>query len=77
MLNEGKTLADCKAIIDKATADRQQQREEWKARRAERSASQPAAETKQGYSDKDVAEMLKKIMAGGDIPENIKAAMAA
>ena len=76
VLNEGKTLADCKAIIDKATADRQQ-REEWKARRAERSASQPAAETKQGYSDKDVAEMLKKIMAGGDIPENIKAAMAA
>ena len=67
VLNEGKTLADCKAIIDKATADRQQQREEWKARRAEPT----------GYSDKDVAEMLKKIMAGGDIPENIKAAMAA
>lgn len=79
VLNEGKTLADCKAIIDKATADRQQQREEWKARRAERNAqaAQPAAETTTGYTDKDVAEMLKKIMAGEAIPENIKAAMAA
>ena len=74
VLNEGKTLADCKAIIDKATADRQQQREEWKARRAERNenANQPT-----GYTDKDVADMLKKIMAGGAIPEGIKAAMAA
>jgi hypothetical protein len=77
VLNEGKALADCKAIIDRATEARAQQREEWKARRAERSASQPAAETKQGYSDKDVAEMLKRIMAGEAIPENIKAAMAA
>lgn len=77
LLNKGKTLADCKAIIDQATEARAQQRDEWKARRAERSASQPAAETKQGYSDKDVAEMLKKIMAGEAIPENIKAAMAA
>lgn len=77
VLNEGKALADCKAIIDRATEARAQQREEWKARRAERNASQPAAETKQGYSDKDVAEMLKKIMAGEAIPENIKAAMAA
>lgn len=79
VLNEGKTLADCKAIIDKATADRQQQREEWKARRAERNAqaAQPAAETTTGYSDKDVADMLKRIMAGEAIPENIKAAMAA
>lgn len=76
-LDMGGTLEQAKAIIDRATEARAQQREEWKARRAERSASQPAAETKQGYSDKDVAEMLKKIMAGEAIPENIKAAMAA
>lgn len=81
-LNDGKTLTDCKAIIDQATEERQQKRDAWKARRAayqERNANGETskAETKQGYSDADVAEMLKKIMAGGDIPEDIKRAMAA
>ena len=78
-LNAGKSHADCKAIIDRATEARAQQREEWKARRAERNAqvAQPAAETTTGYTDKDVADMLKRIMAGEAIPENIKAAMAA
>ena len=76
LLNKGKALADCKAIIDKATEARAQQREEWKQQREERRTN--ANDNKPtGYSDKDVAEMLKKIMAGGDIPENIKAAMAA
>ena len=85
-LNEGKTLADCQAIIDQATEERVQKREEWKAKRAAYLANRenegaevkkPVAETKQGYSSEDVAEMLKKIMAGGAIPEEIKRAMAA
>lgn len=84
-LNEGKTLADCQAIIDAATEERVQKREEWKAKRAaylanreNESAEVKPAETKvAGYSSEDVAAMLKKIMAGGAIPEEIKRAMAA
>lgn len=84
-LNEGKTLDDCQAIIDAATQERVQKREEWKARRAaylsnreNEGAEVKPAETKvAGYSSEDVAAMLKKIMAGGAIPEEIKRAMAA
>ena len=80
-LNAGKTLDDCKAIIDAATEERQQKREAWKQKRSEyqerKANGETKAETKQGYSDADVAEMLKKIMAGGDIPEAVKKAMAA
>lgn len=84
-LNEGKTLADCQAIIDQATEERVQKREEWKAKRAaylanreNEGAEVKPAETKvAGYSSEDVAAMLKEIMAGGAIPEEIKRAMAA
>ena len=82
-MNEGKTLVDCQAIIDAATEERVQKREEWKAKRAAYLANRAAddkdlkPETKQGYSSEDVADMLKKIMAGGAIPEEIKRAMAA
>lgn len=84
-LNEGKTLDDCQAIIDAATQERAQRREEWKAKRAaylanreNEGAEVKPAETKvAGYSSEDVAAMLKKIMAGGAIPEEIKRAMAA
>ena len=84
-LNEGKTLADCQAIIDQATEERVQKREEWKAKRSaylanreNEGAEVKPAETKvAGYSSEDVAAMLKKIMAGGAIPEEIKRAMAA
>lgn len=88
-MNEGKTLDDCQSIIDAATEERVQKREEWKAKRAAYLANResegaevkkPAdvkSETKQGYSSEDVAAMLKKIMAGGAIPEEIKRAMEA
>lgn len=84
-LNEGKTLADCQAIIDQTTERRVQKREEWKAKRAaylanreNEGAEVKPAETKvAGYSSEDVAHLLKKIMAGGAIPEEIKRAMAA
>ena len=36
-------------------------------------AGKPAA----SYSDQDVADMLRKVMAGGDVPENIKKLLAA
>ena len=86
-LNEGKTLDDCQAIIDAATQERAQRREEWKAKRAAYLANRenegaevkpdPVNEPKVGYSSEDVAAMLKKIMEGGAIPEEIKRAMAA
>lgn len=84
-LNDGKTLADCQAIIDQATEERVQKREEWKAKRAaylanreNEGAEVKPAETKvAGYSSEDVAAMLKNIMAGGAIPGEIKRAMAA
>ena len=84
-MNQGKTLDDCQAIIDQATEERVQKREEWKAKRAaylanreNEGAEVKPAETKvAGYSSEDVADMLKKIMAGGAIPEEIKRAMAA
>ena len=86
-LNEGKTLDDCQAIIDAATEERVQKREEWKAKRAAYLANRENEgaevkpidvkhETKGGYSSKDVAAMLKKIMDGGAIPDEIKRAMA-
>jgi hypothetical protein len=83
-LDMGGTMEQAKAIIDAATEERVQKREDWKARRAAYLAgkansegAQVKAEPKQGYSDADVAAMLKQIMAGGAIPEDIRKAMAA
>lgn len=69
-MNAGKSLADCKAIIDKQTADNAQKREEWKAKRAER-----ANGNSNGYTVEQVAAMLHAVMNGGELPDDIKAAM--
>ena len=78
-MNAGKTIDEMQAIVDAQTDENHRLAEERKAKREERKANENANENEKpaGYSDKDVAEMLKKIMAGGDIPEDIKAAMAA
>lgn len=90
-LNQGKSVAEAKAIIDSTTEERAKAREEWKARRADylatrEAAKQPTAKAKAdapvkksdaAYSAADVAAMLKDIMAGADIPEPIKKAMKA
>lgn len=60
-LNAGKGFEDCKAIIDKATDDRAQKREEWKQKRAERAAN--AAEPKDA-NEQAMFELFKKFMAG-------------
>lgn len=72
------------SVVAEAVAERQAKREERQAKREEArpevkaATEQPtAAATVQGYTDKDVADMLKRIMAGEAIPENIKLAMAA
>jgi DNA mismatch repair ATPase MutS len=42
MLNEGKTVADCQAVVDRATEERQQKREERMAKREERKQKREA-----------------------------------
>ena len=88
-LNAGKSVAEAKAIIDNTTEERAKAREEWKAKRAEYVAKKEAApkqtaksktekgEAQTAYSAADVAAMLKSIMAGADIPEEIKKVMKA
>ena len=58
-LNAGKSFAECKAIVDSKP-------------KAETQTSAVSPQTSKGYSSEDVADMLKKIMAGGDVPEDIK-----
>lgn len=78
-------MAEVKSsVVAEAVAERQAKREERQAKREQArpevkaATEQPtAAATVQGYTDKDVADMLKRIMAGEAIPENIKLAMAA
>lgn len=76
-LNAGKSFEVCKTIIEKTTADRAAKREEWKRQAEERKAKGDGAAATTGYSAADVAAMLKRVMAGEDIPEDIKKEMAA
>lgn len=62
-------VIDCKnGIVKNIEAQRDAKRAEREAQRSEESAN--ASTT--GYSDQDVADMLRKVLAGGDVPENIK-----
>lgn len=62
-LNAGKSFDDCQAIIDKATEERAAKRDEWKAKREERKAA--AAEPKgKVYTEAEVADLLKRVIAG-------------
>jgi len=58
------------AIYDGAVAD-------GKAESAAKKAEREVAKAATSYSDQDVADMLRKVMAGGDVPENIKKLLAA
>ena len=73
-LNEGKSIDECKAMLAAYDTQRAADKAQAKAEREERKAEKPEGKV---YTDADVAEMLKKIMAGGDIPDDIKKAMAA
>lgn len=83
MLNEGKTVADCQAVVDAATEERAQKREEWKQKREayrQEHAANLKSETKvngKAYSSDDVAAILQKVMAGGKLPKDIEDAMKA
>ena len=59
-LNAGKTFGDCKAIVDGATAERAQKREEYKAKREERKAAAEPEDDK----ERETYELFKRFIAG-------------
>ena len=75
MLNEGKTVADCQAVVDRATEERAQKREEWKQKReAYRQERDGKAQTAmpQGeklYTAKEIADLLERVMRETPDPE--------
>ena len=79
VLNSDKTVnqkvEECKLIVSQATEELATKREEWKQKREERKAQAENKPKAKGYSSEDVAEMLRKVLAGGDVPEDIKALM--
>lgn len=64
----------CKAVYEQAVRDGKARWEakkaEWEAKKAQKKATTATAE--QCYKSEDVAKMLQSIMAGGDVPEDIK-----
>ena len=62
-LNAGKSVADCQAIVDKATEERARQRDEWKQKREERKANAGASKGKT-YTEAEVADLIKRVVAG-------------
>jgi len=88
MLNEGKTVADCQAIVDKATEERAQKREERKQKREayrqerEGRSTQPSDinhQTSSGkvYTEAEVADLMRRVIAGDKEAMAIVNAMAA
>jgi hypothetical protein len=82
MLNDGKTVADCQAVVDAATEERAQKREEWKQKReAYRQEREGKAQTTkpQGktYTEAEVADLMRRVIAGDQEAMAIVNAMAA
>ena len=70
-------VIDCKnGIVKDIEAQRDAKRAEREAKRSLSTDPSPKGKGS-GYSDQDVADMLRKVMAGGDVPENIKKLLAA
>ena len=77
-LNAGKSVADCQAIIDGATEERAQRREEWKAKQAEREAakangqsSMVNGQSKKLYTETEVRKAFQTLAdaSGVDVKE--------
>ena len=88
MLNDGKTVADCQAVVDKATEERMAKREERKQKREtyrqehEGKSHQPSAinhQTSSGkvYTEAEVADLMRRVIAGDKEAMAIVNAMAA
>lgn len=75
MLNEGKTVADCQAVVDAATEERAQKREEWKQKRAayrqehEGKAQTAKPQGEKLYTAKEIADLLERVMRETPDPE--------
>jgi len=82
MLNEGKTVADCQAVVDAATEERAQKREERaqkrEAYRQEHEGKAQAAKP-QGkvYTEAEVADLMRRVIEGDKEAIAIVNAMAA
>ena len=79
MLNEGKSLDDCHAIVDKATEERMAKREERKQKRAayrEQHTRNPSPKGKT-YTEAEVADLMRRVIAGDKEAMAIVNAMAA
>ena len=74
-LNQGKSVADCQAIIDGCTEERAQKREEWRQKRAEREAQsnegEATATTEKLYTEAEVRKAFKTLAeaSGVDVKE--------
>lgn len=88
MLNEGKTVADCQAVVDAATEERAQKREERKQKREayrqehEGRSHQPSdinhqASSGKVYTEQEVADLMRRVIAGDKEAMAIVNAMAA
>ena len=70
-------VIDCKnGIVKDIEAQRDAKRAEREAKKSLSPDPSPKGKGS-GYSDQDVADMLRKVLAGGDVPENIKKLLAA
>ena len=88
MLNEGKTVADCQAVVDAATEERMAKREERKQKREayrqehEGRNHQPSDINHQPssgktYTEAEVADLMRRVIAGDKEAMAIVNAMAA
>lgn len=95
MLNEGKTVADCQAVVDAATEERALKREEWKQKREERKQKREAYRQEREdrshqpsdinhqpssgkvYTEQEVADLMRRVIAGDKEAMAIVNAMAA
>ena len=75
-LNAGKSVADCQAIIDGATEERAQRREEWRQKRAERdnattNEGEATAKTERLYTEAEVRKAFATLAeaSGVDVKE--------
>ena len=75
-LNAGKSVADCQAIIDGATEERAQRREEWRARRDARdnaatTEGEATAKTEKLYTEAEVRKAFATLAeaSGVDVKE--------
>lgn len=75
-LNQGKSVADCQAIIDGCTEERAQRREEWRQKRAERdnattNEGEATATTEKLYTEAEVRKAFATLAeaSGVDVKE--------